>query len=272
MRQTKPVAMIAAGSVARSPISRLTALAERLGPVKASSFRVASRIVNTIRAGRPVHDVTAFANCPLILICVPDRLIEAAVTDLETAQFELADRQVVLCDSLRDTSVLAPLAARGARTASINVVASCVITEGDLAAAREFRRELLGRATRLFSLAPGAKPLFFAGLDLAALPSYLAAGASTCLQMAGIPVGQSRKIVQALAVESVRAYTKGGSKALEAGWDDERWRSVRNRALELRDANPGVARFYATTLQASRRLIGNLPDLPEDCSIADVAG
>ena len=44
--------VLGAGAVAKSLIGRLPAKTRDLGPVSAVSFRVASRIANTLRAGR----------------------------------------------------------------------------------------------------------------------------------------------------------------------------------------------------------------------------
>ena len=57
MRKGQSVGLIGAGKITDSPLERMWALRERLGPVKASSMRVASRIANSLRAGHPVVEV-----------------------------------------------------------------------------------------------------------------------------------------------------------------------------------------------------------------------
>jgi hypothetical protein len=257
MRKVKPVAMIAAGTSTRSPIGRLFAFSEWLGPVKASSFRVASRIVNTLRAGRPVHDLSAFTPCRVILICVPDHSVEYAVGELERAGLDLVHRSVVLCDSSRDTSVLAPLAAQGAQVATVNLIGGLLVADGHRTTASEFRRDFLPRNTRILRLKPGAKPVFLAGLTVAGLPAYVAAGATACLREAGVSAGQARRIVQSLAEESLRAYTKGGKQSLEVRWDDTHWATIRMQLQALNGSSIDLAHFYKEILGTCRSLTGD---------------
>ena len=72
MKKAKSVALIGAGKLTDSPLSRFYWLSDRLGPVKSSSFRLASRIANQLRAGHPVKDFEEFHSSELILVCVPE--------------------------------------------------------------------------------------------------------------------------------------------------------------------------------------------------------
>jgi len=64
--------LIGTGNLTDSPLTRFWSLPERLGPVKSSSYRLASRIANMLRAGHPVKDYADFESCILILVCVPE--------------------------------------------------------------------------------------------------------------------------------------------------------------------------------------------------------
>ena len=68
MKKAQLVGLIAAGNLTGAPLTRFWWLAERLGPVKSGSYRVASRIVNMLRAGHPVKDYAEFETCDLVLI------------------------------------------------------------------------------------------------------------------------------------------------------------------------------------------------------------
>src|SRR5437660_9487619 len=97
MSRRQQVGLIAAGKLTDSPLVRMWALRERLGPVKASSMRVASRIANSLRAGHPVGDYEKFEGCGLILISVPDALLPKIVAELSTQPLTWADKTLVLC-------------------------------------------------------------------------------------------------------------------------------------------------------------------------------
>ena len=73
MKKAKPVALIEAGSFSASPLARFKWPPERLGPVKAPSFRLASRIANRLKAGHPVKDLKAINPANLHLFIEVDR-------------------------------------------------------------------------------------------------------------------------------------------------------------------------------------------------------
>jgi hypothetical protein len=255
MKKARLVALVAAGKAAHSFISGLPGLAAQLGPVKASSFRVASRIVNVLRAGHPVHDTDEFANCRMVLICVHHAQIEEAVQQLSRSTADWSGRTAILCDAFEDSRVLAPLARRGALTASVNslqIGAAMCVAEGDPAAIREFKRMLLPRSARVLRLNAGAKPLFLAGIQLASLHSVLAAAATDCFRAAGATVGESRKYAQEFGTEALRAVAKAGRKAVGAEWDREQWDMVQRQLAALRESNAALAGEFERALQMAR--------------------
>ena len=75
MKKAQSVGLIGTGSLTDSPLTRFWWLSERLGPVKSASYRVASRIANMLRAGRPVKDYAEFESCDLILVYVPEETV-----------------------------------------------------------------------------------------------------------------------------------------------------------------------------------------------------
>src|SRR6266853_5969880 len=65
------LAMAGGGRVSGSFVARLPRLAAELGPVAAQSYRLASRIVNSIGAGYPVKRYEDLDGSALILVCAP---------------------------------------------------------------------------------------------------------------------------------------------------------------------------------------------------------
>src|SRR5260370_35630402 len=97
MKKATPVALIGAGKLAGSPVARFQWLSKQLGPVKSSSFRLASRIANSLRAGHPGKDYAEFDACRLILVSVPDEMLPRVVGELASAGISWRGKAVVVC-------------------------------------------------------------------------------------------------------------------------------------------------------------------------------
>lgn len=253
------VAVYAGGNLSLSSVAGLARLNGQLGPVKASSLRVASRISNTLRAGFPVAHVDSFADYALIALSVPDRIILGCIEELERSTLDWQGRVLIIGDTPRDSSVCAGLAARGAQVATFNVVAGMAVMEGATTAIREFRRLLLPRSARVVRLASGGKPLLFAGLTLASFTAHLAAAASDCLRTAGIEPGQARGMVHNLMAEALRAHTKAGRKAVDSDYGEPAWNSIRQQHAALSRTQPDLANYFAAAAAASAQLAGVEP-------------
>src|SRR5260370_1277109 len=119
MRKGQAIGLIGAGKITDSPLERMWALRERLGPVKAPSMRVASRIANSLRAGHPVGDYAKFEDCGLILISVPDALLPKIAAEFSTQPLTWAGKTVELYSSLLGAKDLERLTAAGAATGTL---------------------------------------------------------------------------------------------------------------------------------------------------------
>ncbi len=248
MHKRQPVALVGAGKVAQSFIGRLPGVLERLGPVKSFSHRVASRIVNSLRAGRAVCDYSEVDQCRLVLVCVPDEMIGKAVADMIGAPMDWTGKVVVLCDSWRDASALRLAAERGAITASLNAAPGfgerLFIVEGNDLAAREIKRLIDARSARIVRLRPSTKPVYLAGLAVAAYAAHLAAG-SDYLRAAGVPAAVSRSIVHALAADAIRGFIKAGTRRIAHAATQDGRRLSEQCSAALR-AHPDLADAYPT--------------------------
>src|SRR6266478_5712496 len=122
MKKAQSVALIAAGRVTGSVVGGFGRLSERLGPVMAPSFRLASRIANRLRAGHPVRDYAEFDSCRLILVSVPDAILPAVVGEIAAANICWRNKSIVLCSASLDSGELSDLASRGASIGSISAI------------------------------------------------------------------------------------------------------------------------------------------------------
>src|ERR1700740_522271 len=126
--------LVCTGSVSRSFLARMPAVLARLGPVKASSFRIARQISHSLRAGQAVSHYSALELCPMIWFAIPDASLDRSLRDF-AAQTPLHQPRVVLCESARASSVPAPLAGMGARVVWLHPVPESrerlFVAEGD---------------------------------------------------------------------------------------------------------------------------------------------
>ncbi len=242
------LALFGAGAVAKSFLARIPWLATRLGPVGAPSFRLASRIVNSMKAGSAVKDLEAFQACKVVLICVPDATLAETVSLLADAPCGWPGKIVLLCDSGEHSSALAPLAERGAAVASLTPLdgqAPRFIVEGDRLAVREAKhlvRDMHGRAIEVDS---EKMALYMAGMSFgSSLFLPLAATCVECIAGASGSTLVGMRIADALYQRWLRAYLHAGKKSwsgpLAAGDETAVFRQLE----ALHRADPAVERLY----------------------------
>ncbi|HWB96532.1 MAG TPA: DUF2520 domain-containing protein [Bryobacteraceae bacterium] len=240
--------LFGAGAVAKSFLSRVPGLPRQLGPVGAPSFRLASRIVNSMGAGYAVKSVEEFDRCRALLIAVPDKILPAVLSRLQEARINWGGRSILLCDSGEDSRVLAPFRKAGAAGASIHPLdgqASRFVVEGDAPAVREAKhlvRELKGQALELNS---EKMPLYLAGQSLGSglfLP--LAAACMECIAAATDSVPTAMRITEALYQQSLRAFMHAGKKGWSGSLASGDQPAVLRELDALGEADPALARLY----------------------------
>src|SRR5436309_15532854 len=114
-------AVAGGGRVSGSFVARLPRLASELGPVAAQSYRVASRIVNSIGAGYPVRRYEDLNDSALILVCAPAHDVGPIVSSLAAA-LECRGKIILLCEGGGDSRQLANLQSLGAAVGSIDTI------------------------------------------------------------------------------------------------------------------------------------------------------
>jgi hypothetical protein len=218
MSNHSTAALIAAGLVSKSSVARIPGLQSHLGPVKAISYRVASRIVNNIRAGHPVATYEELDDAGLVLLCAPDHAVTRFIGEMAASRAHWRDRPVVLCDSSLDISVLRPLEQLGARIGTLDAVdgfdARKFVFEGGPAALAALKR-LMGATVKVLSIR--SKPLYAAALTLGGPLFYpLVSTIVDCLHASGLRASEADAIAVNLLQRSERAWLKAGRKAWSA--------------------------------------------------------
>jgi hypothetical protein len=251
MGKAKSLGLVGAGKFADSPLSRLLKPGESLGPVKAPSLRVASRIANTLRTGYPVPDYQLFEQCSVILISVPDKSVESTVAELSSSSITWARKAVVLYSSTLDAGKLSPLAAQGAQIGSLSVVPGFeerwLLLEGDKPVQLLLGKFIDFKSRRLTVILPRMKPFLLAALACAGpMLTPLLIAAAAALEKAGISSGQASAIIQKQVEMSARAYLKAGRKAQRAS------NEITDLVQRLEPADRDLARYLNKSVEIAR--------------------
>ncbi|HLK21081.1 MAG TPA: hypothetical protein VKT81_19155 [Bryobacteraceae bacterium] len=254
MKKAKSVALIGAGKLTDSSLSRFYWLSDRLGPVKSSSFRLASRIANRLRAGYPVKDYEEFQSSELILVCVPEPMLPEVLEDLASAPIDFNGKAVVLSSLWGDSGELRRFSALGAAIGSICMIPGFddlrYLVEGDRLAVWHCRRLVEHRERRAVTIERSLKPFYLAALACtgSVLFSVLMA-ADQALRMAGVASADSSTILQRQVSRTVRSFVRTGGKALP----DSSELSGHVRALAA--TNPDLADYMERSARLAEKLV-----------------
>jgi len=254
MKKAKSVALVAAGNLTDSFVSKFYWLSDRLGPVKSTSIRLASRIVNYLRAGHPVDDWTEFNSCDLILVYVHDRLLAQTLGELSSSGIDFRGKAVVLCSVWHGSSELAELCACGAAVGSIGPIPGFedlrYLIEGDPLAVREARRLVEHRGRRGVVIERSLKPLFLAALTCTGSVLFsVVMAASESLRHAGITPLVSASILERQLGRTLRSYVRAGRKAFPVP------RDLQRQIRALAAADPALARYIEDSSRLAERLL-----------------
>ena len=263
MRKPRPAALLASGNAPGCPVLRVLAAADAIGPVASTYFRVASRIVNTLGAGRAASSFAEFENYPLILISVPASCVDSAVAQLASAPLEWKRHTVILIGS--DARPLAPLAELGAITGLVAAVPGfeerLFILEADRAALRELRPLLAGRNVQILLLSPGARARFDAGVSLAGhvlFPLLAAAGAA--FESTRLPRHLSDSLMEKTVQRAVRTWLRSRRR----GWGVLDSDGISAQIAALKEVDPLAGAYLQSAANAARRFMrSDGEDLPD---------
>lgn len=235
--------LISAGGFSKSFLARMPAVLRMLGPVKATSLRVARRIANSARAGHPVETYAALGDRALLWIALPEAALDRVLHEV-ASEPSVAEKMMVICATARSSANLHA----GGCVATLNLIPGdehTLVAEGNAAVLREIRRIAAAEHRRLIEIPAAAKPSYIAGVHLASdllLPHFGAA--VEMLRSAGFSRTQATRIAEGLGSRALRAYGKAGTKA----WSNATaldLRASRERDLAaLRAADPVRGELY----------------------------
>ncbi len=222
MKNPPLVGLVATGSLARSWFLTVAAQAARLGPVLSSNFRVASRFVNTLRAGVPAEEYGLLDSCKLILIRVGEDEWYEVLEGLMQAPIKWKGKTVILCDTDVESSEWCELEKRGGSVATMIYTEindqSCYVMEGNPKAVADAQTILNLPRVRVIELARSQKSLYLACREAAAMIVPLAAAAEEELRRAGVKPDTAAWMVEHWFQDGLRAYKKAGRRAWNGDW------------------------------------------------------
>jgi len=254
MKKAKSVALIGAGKLTDSPLSRFYWLSDRLGPVKSSSFRLASRIANQLRAGHPVKDFEEFHSSELILVSVPDSMLPLVLAELASAPIDFNGKAVVLSSFWLDSSELHQFSARGAAVASISPIPGFddlrYLLEGDRAAVLSSRRLVEHGDRRAIAIERSLKPFFLAALTWTGSVFFsVLAAAGESLRIAGVTPAVSASILEKQVGRTLRSFARAGRSSLPDPQE------LSKQVCALAATDPDLAHYMEQSACLAKRLV-----------------
>jgi hypothetical protein len=161
--------VIGAGALSKSLIGQLPRKSRQIGPVAGVSFRVASRMTNSLRAGHAARSADELDGLPVILFHAAAPQVRIVAALLEDAQIDWKNKSLIFCDCEVPVALVNRFRALGASTAVARQfgVPGIIMVEGAapaLACAHRIACELRLRAVEI---TPGSGDAFAAALTLA---------------------------------------------------------------------------------------------------------
>ncbi len=215
--------VLGAGAVGASLIGRMASGSREIGPVSARSYRVASRIANTLRAGYPVRNAAELSEVPCVLFHAPPAYAQDLLEKLETAEIDWSGKALVFCDCVVDPAIRQSFRAKGASTAVARQfgIPGSVIVEADReasarngAALRTVQRIARELRIKAVAITPGSEDVFDAAMTLgSAAITPLIDRAAALLRDAGIRDIEAAQLAASLFEQTARDYARSGKQS-----------------------------------------------------------
>lgn len=261
MKETLNLALLTAGSITHNPVSRYPGIVKLIGPVKAPTFREASRAVNALKGGTAVRSIEEMPSSSLFLLSAPERYVPKLIRDMVEAVPDWRGREVALCSGALDSRDLEPLAKRGAHTASITPLElfdkPVFLVEGHPRAVQRWRTVLATTRGRVLDIGVHGLPLFTTASDLTSLILLpLLEAATGSLRRAGIPLADAQKMVERMVSRTVRNHVKSGSKTWRVPPHGPSRLRIERQMAALAGTGAKLDAFYQDSLEAAIRFMG----------------
>lgn len=209
--------VIGAGALSKSLIGQLPHKSRQIGCVAGSSFRVASRMANSLRAGHPARSADELDASPVILFHAPAIQVPAMALLLAGARIQWKDKPLIFCDCEVPLAVRERFRSLGASTALARQfgVAGTLVVEGTVPALAHAHRIAADLRLRAVEIPDGAGGLFAAAQMLATSAlTPLINRAADMLRACGLRDKVAVQMASALFQQTVQEYGHSGPAEL----------------------------------------------------------
>jgi hypothetical protein len=214
--QRRSFGIIGAGAVGKTLIGCLQGVPHELGPIAAVSYRVASRIANTLHAGYPVRNAVELAEAACVLFHAPPDQVEGILEILEEADISWTGRALIFCDCEAPQPAKQRLQIKGASTATVRQfgIPGMVAVDGSGAALACVRRMSRLSNMKAVLIAAEARDTFESAVTLAnAATTPLIDSTAALLRKAGIRDIEASRVAAALFEKTARDYAHSGRQS-----------------------------------------------------------
>ncbi len=208
--------VIGAGAVSKCLIGRLPAKAIAAGPVAAVSYRVASRIANSLRGGTAARDASSLNDAAVVLFHAPPDQLEVLLELLGEAQVSWPGRTLIFCDCQAGCAIVQRFRHEGASvvTARSFGLAGRVLLEGAGRGLQQAHRMVKEAGLTAVEIRPGSSDLFDAAVTLATgAMTPLIDKAAALLRAAGVREADAPRLAAALVTQTAAGYAHSGKQS-----------------------------------------------------------
>jgi hypothetical protein len=265
MQAKRRYALFGAGAAARTVLAEIPWLRQELGPVGASTIKVAARIANVLKSGYAARDLTDFNQCEVILVCAPDTGLDRAVELLQEAAIDWRFKIVLFCFSDVASVDFSFFQNRGASVGSINEIEGLdklYVIEGGREALKEAKRLVKGAKGKAVEVNHEGMRLFEAARTLSgSLFTPLVNSCVEWIRESGVESKEAARLAEKMLMWTLRSYLHSGRR----GWSGVAAKRDR-RAAELQyDAvkklSPLQGEYFRSTVEHAFAMYESYPEL-----------
>jgi hypothetical protein len=265
MQAKRRYALFGAGAAARTVLEEMPCLRKELGPVAASTIKVAARIANMLKAGYAARDLTSFNECEVILVCAPDTGLERAVEILQRAPIEWRYKIVVFCVSDVTSMDFPFFQDRGASVGSMNQIdgsEKLFVVEGGREALREAKRLVKELRGKIVEVNLDGMRLFEAARTLSgSLFTPLVNSCVEWIRESGVESKEAARLAESMLTWTLRSYLHSGRRGWSGAAARRDWMAIQRQYEAVKKLSPLQGEYFRSTAEHAFAMYESYPEL-----------